>query len=80
MPHTVALVHKHVVHVDGHPYIRSGIGDFVVHMRVDQEVVGLHCVILNVVDAWSLYVREIEFHIVIFIVGSPWADLSLVSL
>ena len=51
VPGAIALVDIHVVHVDGHPYVGGGIGDLVVDVAVDEEVVGAGVAILNVVDA-----------------------------
>ena len=80
VPGAVALVHIHVVHVDRYPHVGRGIGDFVIHVLVDEEVVRLRVAILDVVDAWLTHTREVELHIVVFVVVAPRRDFSLESL
>ena len=77
MPGAIALIDVHMVHVDGHPYVGGGIGDLVIDMLVDQEVVGFRVAILDVIHARLLHRREVEFHIVIFEIGPPVLDASL---
>ena len=74
MPGTIALVNVHVVHVDGHPYIGGGIGYLIVHMGIDQEIVGTGVAILDVIHTWLAHRREIELYIIIFIIRAPVAD------
>ena len=76
VPGAITLGDVHVVHVDGHPHVGGGIGDLVVHMRIDEEVVGLGVAILDVIDTWLLDAREVELHIIIFKVGSPGLDVA----
>ena len=80
VPRAIALVHIHVIHVDGHPDVGSGIGDLVIDVRVDEEVVGLRFAILDIVDTRLLDAAEVELHIIIFIVGSPLPDVALEGL
>ena len=47
VPGAVTLGDVHVVHVDGHPNVGSGIGNLVVDMCVDEEVVGLGLAVLS---------------------------------
>ena len=71
VPGAVAFVHVHVVHVDRNPHISSGIGDFVVDMRINEEVIGAGVAILDVVDAGLFHLGEVEFHVIVFVIGSP---------
>ena len=80
MPRTITLRHVHVVHVDGYPHIRRGIGNLVVHVFINQEVVRLGLAILDVIDARLTDTREVELHIIIFIIRTPGFDVTLVSL
>ena len=80
MPGTVTLRHVHVVHVDGHPHIRRGIGNFVVHMLINQEIVGLGLAILDVIDARLTDTGKVELHIIIFIIRTPRDDITLEGL
>ena len=76
MPSAVTFGHIHVVHVDRHPHIGGGISDFIIHMLINEEVVGLCVTILNVIDTRLLHRREIELHVVIFEVCTPFLDAS----
>ena len=76
MPGTIALGDVHVIHVDGHPYVGGGIGDLVIHVFIDQEVVGLRVAILDVIHTRLTDTGEVELHIVIFEIGPPWLDLT----
>ena len=80
VPSAVALVHVHVVHVDRHPHIGGGIGDLVIDMLVDEEVVCLGIAVLDKVDTPLLHGCEVEFHIIIFKVRSPRLDAALKGL
>jgi hypothetical protein len=60
-----------VVHVDRYPYIGGGIGNLVIDAFVDDEVVGFGISVLDIVDTWLFNGGEVEFHIIIFIIGSP---------
>ena len=71
MPSAIALVHIHVVHVDRNPHVGRGIGDFVIHVLIDEEVICLRVAILDEVDAWLAHTREVELHIVVFVVVAP---------
>ena len=77
MPGAVALGYIHVVHVDGYPYIGRGIGNLVIDMLVDEEVVGACLAIFYAIDAWLLHLREVELHVVVFEVRSPRLDVAL---
>ena len=79
MPYAVAFVHEHVVHVDRHPHVGSGIGNLVIDMFINQEVVCLDGVVLYIVDTGGLHFREVKLHIIIFIVCSPGINLSLIG-
>ena len=77
MPGAIALGDIHVVHVDGYPYVGGGIGDLVIDMLVNQEIVGLRITILDVIHTRLLNGREVELHIIIFIERSPRLDGAL---
>ena len=79
MPYTVALVHEHMVHVDRHPHVGSGIGNLIIDMFINQEVVGLDGVVLYIIDTGGLHFREVKLHVIIFIVCSPGINLSLIG-
>ena len=80
MPGAIAFVHVHVVHVDGHPDIRSGIRNLVIHMFVDDEVVGFGLSVLDVIYTRLFHLREVKLHIVIFEVRPPILDGTLKDL
>ena len=80
VPRAVAFVHVHVVHVNGNPDIGGGIGDVIVDMLVDKEVVGACLAILDEVDAGFLDTGEVELHVVVFVVWTPCGDIALVGL
>ena len=71
MPQTIAFVDCHVIHVDRNPHVARCIGDLVIDALVDDEVVGLGIAILDVIDAWFGDSREVEMHIVVFIISAP---------
>ena len=50
MPGTITLCHIHMIHMDGHPYIRGGISDLVIHMLINQEIIGTRLTILDIID------------------------------
>ena len=77
MPSAIALSDIHVIHVDRHPHIGGGIGNLVIDMGVDQEVVGLRVAILDVIHSRLSHTGEVELHIIIFIVGAPRLDIAL---
>ena len=74
MPSAIALGHIHMIHVDGHPHIRRGIGNLIIDMLVNKEVVGLCVTILDVIDTRLLDRGEIELHIVVLEVCAPLLD------
>ena len=80
VPRAITLGDVHVVHVDGHPHVGGSIGDLVVDVGIDEEVVGLRLAILDEVDAGGLDAAEVELHIIIFKVGSPRRDGTLKGL
>ena len=80
VPGAIAFVHIHVVHVDRHPHIGSGISDLVIDMLVDEEVVSLCLSILDIVDTRCLDCRKVKFHIIIFKVRAPRLDCPLKGL
>ena len=80
MPGAIALGDVHVVHVDRHPHVGGGIGYLVVDMGIDQEIVGLRIAILDVIHTRFLHLREVELHIIIFKIGSPFLDSTLEGL
>ena len=79
MPGAVAFRHIHVVHVDGYPHVGGGIGNLIVDVFVDEEVVRLRLSVLDVVHARCLDGREVELHIIIFIIGSPGLDVASIG-
>ena len=50
VPGAVAFVDVHVVHVDGHPHVGGGIGNLVINMFVDEEVVGPRLAVADEID------------------------------
>ena len=79
VPGAVALGDVHVVHVDGYPDVGGGIGDLVIDMLVDEEVVRLRVTILDIVDAGLLDTGEVELHVIVFEVGSPRLGVTLID-
>ena len=51
VPSAVTFVHIHVVHVDGHPHVGRSIGDFVINVFINEEVVGTSLAVLDVINA-----------------------------
>ena len=80
VPSTVAFIHIHMVHVDRHPHVGGCIGDLIVHMLVDKEIVGTRFTVLDIVDTRLTDGREIKLHIIIFEIRSPRLDGSLKGL
>ena len=76
MPDAIAFVHGDVVHVNGNPYVGSGIGNLVIDALVDEEVARLGVAIFDEVDAWFANFREVELHIFIFKVVAPMRCFS----
>ena len=80
VPGTIALVHIHMIHMNRYPYVGGGIGDLVVHMPIDEEIVGTRFAVLDIVDSRLTDGREIKLHIIIFEIGSPRLDGTLKGL
>ena len=80
MPHSVALLNIHVVHVYWHPHIGCGVGNLVIHILVDDEIVSFRGVVLYEVYSRSFYTREIKLGVVVFVVFAPVLQLSFVCL
>src|SRR5690625_5242647 len=76
VPDAIPLPHEHVVHMDGNPYVARGIGDGVIYIIIDDEVVGLMIAVLDVVDARRVDRREVEPHVVILKVVAPGIDVA----
>ena len=55
MPGAIALSDIHVIHVDRYPHVGSGIGNLIIDMFVDQEVIGLCVTILDVIHTRLLH-------------------------
>ena len=68
---TIALVHIHVIHVDRYPHIRRSIGNLIIDMLVDEEIISLCITILDIIDSGLLDGGEIELHILIFKIRTP---------
>ena len=73
VPYPICLVHKHMIHMDRHPDVRSGIGNLVIHLISDYEIVGLHISVLQEINSRLVQLAEVELHIIVFIVRSPRA-------
>ena len=71
VPGAIAFVHIHVIHVDRHPDIGSGIGNLIVDMCIDEEIIGLGISILDIVDTRFLNSGEVELHVVVLKISSP---------
>ena len=80
MPGTITLGHIHVIHVNGHPYICSSIGDLVIHMLINQEIIGTCLTILDIIDTRLLDRREVELYIIILEVRTPVLGIPCESL
>ena len=80
MPGAIALSDVHMVHVDRYPYIGGCIGDLIVDMSIDEEIVGLRITVLDEIDTRGIHLREVELHVIIFIIGSPHLYLALEGL
>ena len=80
VPGAIALSDIHVVHVDRHPYVGGGIGDAVVDVFVDEEVVGACRSILDEVDTRLAHGGEVELDVIVFEVGTPGGELRAVDL
>ena len=76
MPHTIAFVDCHVIHVDRNPHVGRGISDLVIDIFIDDEVIGLGITILDVIDARLSDSREVEMHIIVFIISTPFLCCS----
>src|SRR5574344_599314 len=77
MPHTIALIHIHVIHVDRHPHISRSIRNLVIHPFIYHEVVGLGRVILDEIEPRLFHFREVKVHRVIFIIVAPTLQFTL---
>ena len=55
VPYTIALIHRHVVHVNRNPDISGGIRYLVIYVVVNQEIVGLDISVLNIINARLTY-------------------------
>ena len=76
MPYTISLFHMHVIHVNRNPHIGGSVSNLVIDGGIDDEVVGLHITVLDVIYARLPEVREIKLGIVVFVVRSPHGHLS----
>ena len=76
VPGAIALCDIHVIHVDGHPNVGSSISDLVIHVFVDQKIVGLRVAILDIIHTGLTDTGEVELHIIIFKVRPPGLDLT----
>ena len=50
VPNPITLVHRYMVHVNRNPDIGGGIGNLIVHMLIDKEIIGLLLPILNIIN------------------------------
>ena len=79
MPSAIALGHIHVVHMDRHPHIRRRIGDLIIDVRIDKEVICLGIAVLDIIDTGLLHRREVELHIIIFKIRPPRLHITFES-
>ena len=80
MPSAIALVYVHVVHVYRYPNIGGSIGYLIVYMIINEEIVTAGISILDIINSSLTNLREIELHIIIFIIWSPRLYLTLIGL
>src|SRR5690554_5633294 len=78
MPNPVSLLHIHVIHVNGNPYIACGIGNVIVNTVTNNKIISFKVAILDIVYTRHIHRREIKLYIVVFEVIDP--SLNAVSI
>ena len=74
VPDAIAFVDRHMIHVDRNPDIAGGIGNAVIHVLADDEIVGADVPVAQEINARFLHGREVEFGVVILEIIAPGLD------
>ena len=65
--------------MDGNPDVGSGIGNLVIDMCINEEIIGFSITVLDVVDTGLADAGEVKLYIVVFEIGPPRFDISFVD-